>query len=536
MKKVLLLSLSLVMGLCAFAQETVVKSLPTPYKVTLERKSLGNDVVVGTSNFEVRGTQSVVVNEGANYYDAEAIYTTYDLQSNSYLGNRMYQLEDGSVAVVATLSREEYDEQFLDRGTGYNFAKRGKTGKWGGIPNERAEAHATGDDIRTGWPTIAPYGAEGEILVNHTNGLQYYIREKAGQGEWDGPHAIPNPADIDEVVKGEGNTLAWPRVATTGENNDVVHIFANASGDTNVAAYYLRTADLQNWDIKFSPLEMDTLHINFYAADDYVVSTNGDRIAVLYCEGFASHVMLYESADAGLTWESRMVWESPLHGKDWETDESTLMEYLYGPTHGSVAIGADGVSHVVLSVGVYSHKELGYNYSLYWGILTDGVAYWNDTTCWETKVVLAIDSLKVKDSTLVEKFEEDTTYYEYNVADSAVVDTIYGYGDPIDTVAVDSTYKYTYDYEYDTTIVATDSVAVDSTYKYTYDYEYDTTGVAIDSVAVDSTYEYTFEYEYDTTIVATDSVAVDSTYEYTYEYEYDTTIVATDSVAVEVGS
>ena len=139
MKKVLLLSLGLVMGLCAFAQETVVKSLPTPYNAVFKKNSLGNDVVVvdGTSNFEVRGPQSVVVNEGSNYYEAESMITTYDLQSNSYLGNRMYQLKDGSVAVTSTMSRDEFDEAFADRGTGYNFAKRGKTGKWGGYPQQR---------------------------------------------------------------------------------------------------------------------------------------------------------------------------------------------------------------------------------------------------------------------------------------------------------------------------------------------------------------------------------------------------------------
>ena len=392
MKKVLLLSLGLVMGLSAFAQQqvTVAKSaVPAPVKAAFEKKALGTEVVEGTANFEVRGTQSVVVNEGVDYMDAEAMYTTYDLQSNKFLSNRMYQAKDGSVAVTATMSRSEFDASFVDRGTGYNFATRGKVGKWGGISGVRVEAKATGEDIRTGWPTIAPYGAEGEILVNHGHkeGLAYYIREKAGQGEWDGPHAIPTPEGVDEVVKGTGNTLSWARIATTGENNDVLHVFAAASGDSNVAQYYLRTADLKDWTIGFSPLEKDDLHINVYSADSYGVSANGDNIAVVYCGGFSAHVMLYESNDAGLTWESRMVWESPVDEDAWfdEENEDFLYEGLYGPTHASVAIGKDGVSHVVLSTGLYDLKPGGY-YSLYYGLLTDGVAYWNDTTCWEYTV------------------------------------------------------------------------------------------------------------------------------------------------------
>ena len=79
MKKVLLLSLGLVMGLGAFAQQVAVKALPAPVKATLERKALGTDVVEGTVNFTAtRGTQSVVVNEELEYTEAEAFYTTYD--------------------------------------------------------------------------------------------------------------------------------------------------------------------------------------------------------------------------------------------------------------------------------------------------------------------------------------------------------------------------------------------------------------------------------------------------------------------------
>ena len=49
MKKVLLLSLGLVMGLGAFAQQQVTavkKALPTPITMTYEKKALGNEVVI----------------------------------------------------------------------------------------------------------------------------------------------------------------------------------------------------------------------------------------------------------------------------------------------------------------------------------------------------------------------------------------------------------------------------------------------------------------------------------------------------------
>ena len=382
MKKVLLLSLGLVMGLGAFAQQVAVKALPAPVKATLERKALGTDVVEGTVNFTAtRGTQSVVVNEELEYTEAEAFYTTYDLQSNSLIANRMYQAKDGSVAVVATMSTQEYDASFADRGTGYNFAKAGDMDSWGDIPDERVE------DLRTGWPTIAPYGAEGEILVNHSEGLNYWVRTVAGEGEWDGPHAIPNPDATKIEGIEEGLTLSWARVVTTGENNDVVHIFAAATGTNSYYQFYVRSTDLQEWDVQLSPLAKDDLAIGFYAADDYAVASNGNYVSVVYCAGWTSHVMLYESNDQGLTWTSRMVWESPIHGLDWATDENSLVDQCFGPAHASVAIGKDGVSHVALSVGVYSREELNPNgYLVYYGLVTDGIAYWNDTTAWEYEV------------------------------------------------------------------------------------------------------------------------------------------------------
>ncbi len=492
MKKVLLLSLSLVMGLCAFAQQVAVKSLPAPVKVTLEKKALGNDVVEGTAtNFEARGTQSVVVNEGVDYMDAETMYTTYDLQSNGFLSNRMYQKADGSVAVTAIMSQSEFDPGFLDRGTGYNFATRGKVGKWGGVSGVREEAKATGEDMRTGWPSIAPWGAEGEILVNHAEGLNYWTRETAGKGTWDGPHAIPTPENLDEVVGGEGNALAWPRIVTTGENNDVLHVFATASGDSSVAQYYLRTADLQDWTIGFAPLEMDNLHIDFYAADDIAVSANGDRIAVVYCTGFMSHVMCYESEDAGLTWTSRMVWESPIHGLDWLTDSTSLINKLYGPTHASVAVGQDGVVHVALAVGIYSRPELSNSYMIYAGMLTDGVAYWNDTTAWElgveeNMILTAIDTVEVE--------KEEYDYDTLQIAVDTIQAPVYDYDTlpiVIDTIQVDGVDSLVYAdsiFVVDTTlvdeVVYEDSIFVVDTIIVTVDeIVYDTT-ITVDTVAV----------------------------------------------------
>ena len=92
-------------------------------------------LIIALSIFGIGLSAQVRVN-----YDV--IKTTYDLQSNGLVSNRMYQLENGNVAVVATMATDT-SESFADRGTGYNFFD-GEN--WDEISESRIE------DIRTGWP------------------------------------------------------------------------------------------------------------------------------------------------------------------------------------------------------------------------------------------------------------------------------------------------------------------------------------------------------------------------------------------------
>lgn len=306
-----------------------------------------------------------------NSYSEEIMYTTYDLQSNGQVANRMYHREDGSVAVVAMMSHD-YDQSASDRGTAYNFFDGSS---WGDYPYERAEANATGYDMRTGWPSIAPYGENGEILVNHSDGLNYYIRETAGEGLWDGPYSIP--------AFDYSYSLSWPRVVTSGENNEIIHVVAAAqntdnNGNTVTTQFYCRSTDGENWEVNYSPLVETNEHIGIYSADDYCVSANGDVVAVVYATPFHGDVLMFKSTDNGLSWTKYVVWENPYKG-NWETDDETITEDVaQTPTMSTVAVGPDGVVHVAFSVANYVHSELGTTFSYYHGRAVDGIAYWND--------------------------------------------------------------------------------------------------------------------------------------------------------------
>jgi len=326
------------------------------------------DVVEGLSAFD--GVQG-----------AEVMWSYYDIQSNGMLSNRMYQKSDASVAVVSTMSHQT-NSSMTDRGTGYNFCKNGDMSQWYDSPDQRIEANATGDDTRTGWPSIAPYGPDGEIVVCHTGvGLVYYTRTIAGEGEWNGPHWIPNPEGLDgQQYPFE---MSWPRVATSGENNDIIHVVAaaqynTASGSMLNAQFYCRSTDGENWDVDWSPLFDSNEHINVYSADDYAISTNGDNVAIVYSGSFYHHAVMYKSEDNGENWERTVVWENPYYGIDWNDENSIYTDTLWGPIHSSVAVDNEGVAHVALSVFCWLHKNVGTEYYYFPGVSSDGIAYWNE--------------------------------------------------------------------------------------------------------------------------------------------------------------
>ena len=103
--------------------------------------------------------------------DPSTMMTKYDLQTNSSNQNRIYQFADGKLA--ATSQWSHLDGGWSDRGTGYNFFDGSA---WGTLPAARIE------DEKTGWPSIAPLGPNGEIVVSHTmnDGLKVCTRPTKG--------------------------------------------------------------------------------------------------------------------------------------------------------------------------------------------------------------------------------------------------------------------------------------------------------------------------------------------------------------------
>ncbi len=378
MKKVFLLSLSLVLGLGAFAQNRVMKNDAQKAVANSKVVAVGNEMTTDASTYAPQASKSVVINRYQDMEDAEAIWTNYDLQSNQYVANRMYQLPNGNVAVTATMSHEA-NQTASDRGTGYNFYNGND---WNDMPETRVEP------FKTGWPSIAQFGSNGEILLAHGNGhMQCFIRTTAGEGDWTYVGALP---DYPESYAYTTEYPTWPRIVTCGDNHDIAVAAAVlqhsiSSDETDLQTVMWRSenpADINSWTISYGPLHETGWDHNQFSADDYCIAANGHNVAILYSGCLTNSVWMFKSTDDGATWESTRVWENPYEGREFDEEPAWGMEdTLFMPMNGSIVIDNAGTVHVALNTFEMIHSlenEPGY-YSYWSGRSVDGILYWNDT-------------------------------------------------------------------------------------------------------------------------------------------------------------
>lgn len=375
MKKALLLSLGLIMGLSAFAQRQVIKNDVKEGVAKAKTVAVGNEMTTEASSYAPQAAQSVVINRWDDMDDAIAMWTSYDLQSNQYVANRMYQMPNGSVAVVATMSHEE-NLTASDRGTGYNFFN----GNWNEMPENRIES------FKTGWPSLARYGETGEILLAHgNNGMQCFVREVAGEGEWIHKGTLPAYPDGYPYTT---EYATWPRVITCGPNHNIIVAVAAlqhsiSSDETDVRTVMWRSENGTDWTCTYGPLaDLETpYHIGSFSADDYALASNGNTVALLYSGCLTNSVWMFKSTDCGLTWTPTKVWEHPFEGVELDEPGLDYGDTLFIPMNGSIAIDNDGVCHVALNTFEMSHfadDDPGY-YTYFYGRAVDGILYWNDT-------------------------------------------------------------------------------------------------------------------------------------------------------------
>ena len=369
MKKVLFAALALAIGMTGFAQKALVKDAYKNVTATMERPS-GFRVSDGSA---IQGIQFAMPEHMTQAQNREineftTMITNYDLQSNSALGNRIAVWPNGDAAFTATWDYSG-NSGFPDRGTGYNFYSA-ESGDIYDMPEQRQEP------IKTGWPSIAACG-DGEILASHggsPTSTHVYYRPTRGEGEWTELTVLEN--------------VQWPRIAVSGPNDQYIHVIgAHQEGNSTIGytnfLHYVRSTDGgQTWsEIMDMPLvdnSADGEYKNNFSADDYVMATNGNHVAILL-GSYYSDLFYIISHDNGETWEKQIVFAFPMedtHVYDWEGHpEGMPSPFITSDNSHSIAIDDNGVVHVAF--GMYRWKPTDASHYTYWPAYNYGIVYWN---------------------------------------------------------------------------------------------------------------------------------------------------------------
>ena len=382
MKKIILVTLALAIGMTGFAQTKYLRAKAEKAKLgsaNFNKKIYNGFNEAPIMSFAPSQAAPTNPNKEADTLDFQTMMTNYDLQSNGFVANRMHRFDDGTVGVVATWSQRS---NLTDRGTGYNYFN----GSEFLFDVETNPISGRIENEKTGWPAYTQYGPNGEIAIAHAEfgtanaHLTYYTRETKGEGEWQGPKTIPNPTHLDTPA----NLLTWPKIATSGANHDIIHVLGCDQDEENLAdsyLYYSRSTDGENWTTTFIPTLEDWEH-TLWSSDYYALAANGNTVAILLVGNARSNGYVIKSTDNGEHWTQIKYWDNPYAGLDWETDENSIFDEdnpMYGPETGAICIDNDGMVHCAFSATEFIHNELGTSYSIYYGKYVDGIFYWNET-------------------------------------------------------------------------------------------------------------------------------------------------------------
>jgi hypothetical protein len=291
--------------------------------------------------------------------DPSTMMTKYDMATNSSNQNRIYRFSDGKIAATAQWSHQ--DGGWSDRGTGYNIFDGAA---WGIPPTAKIE------DEKTGWPSIAPLGPDGEIVVSHSmvDGLKVCTRQTKGQGAWT-QSILPGPAGAVDI--------SWPRMVTNGPNHTYVHIIAmtySVYQGLDLAILYYRSLDGgQTWDIEHRILDgMTSSDYPGFSADVYTFAEpHGDTIAFTVGDSWTDQFVM-KSTDNGDTWTKIQVWTCL--NNFWTGGDSVARYYCPDGTS-AIALDKEGMVHVAFGLQQASGNAAG---DKFWVPYTDGMVYWNE--------------------------------------------------------------------------------------------------------------------------------------------------------------
>ena len=209
--------------------------------------------------------------------------TTYDLQTNASVQNRIVVHNDGTISAGWTMS-QQYNTIFSDRGTGYNFFDGNS---WGSLPFSRLESS------RGGWPSIISLGNGSECAITHNTDNSYInntSRLNIGFGSWNESIVTPDHLIWNRSVAGglDGNTLHMIGITASSSFGGVPF-----NGLDGALVYYRSQDGGLTWDITNMQLPgMDSSMYYAMQGDAYAIAAKDETVVVAYFDDWGDSILL----------------------------------------------------------------------------------------------------------------------------------------------------------------------------------------------------------------------------------------------------
>ncbi|MBC8314686.1 MAG: T9SS type A sorting domain-containing protein [Bacteroidetes bacterium] len=360
MKKIFTLLLAI--GLCFQLVAQIKPVFPKEKRHIKELKPIKgvNNPVVGTAVY------NGIVSTKGTMEDPIVAMTNYDFQTNGAPQNRLFLFPDGTISATTTLSHD-IGGAFPDRGAGYNYFDGSV---WGPQPAARIES------VRTGWPSVCPWGTGGEAIITHqsaTEGLVLNTRPTKGSGAWT-ESFIPPPTGASGMI--------WSRMISSGPDNMYLHVLCLTAPVANGgviyqgldgALVYNRSLDggatWDGWQILDG---MDDSEYLAFSADAYAwAEPHGDTLCFVTGDNWYDQFIM-RSNDNGDNWTKTVIWSCPFNL--WAGGDTTG-NFNCPDGSSTVQLDNSGKAHVVFGYMRANGDEAG---AKYWFPWTDGLLYWNE--------------------------------------------------------------------------------------------------------------------------------------------------------------
>ena len=307
--------------------------------------------------------------------------TTYDLQTNAAVMDRIKRHNDGTISVAWSRS-SEFNTSYGDRGTGYNFHDGNM---WLTQPTARLESS------RCGWPSMLATGSGKEIAIAHNTANSYFqmtYRDTIGTGTWN--EQIVSSMDSNGIYR----DLVWNRSVIGGINNESIHMIGVTApsglsgtiynGLDGALLYYRSQDGGVSWDIQDMQLPtIDTSMFTGFGGDSYAIKAQGEVVCIASF-GEWDDTFIMKSNDNGDTWTKTIIIDFPVDkyvtDSGLDIDLDGIMDSLYTTDgSGSLLLDHNGMAHVFAGNMRVLDADLTDAGSSYFPG-TNGLLYWNENT------------------------------------------------------------------------------------------------------------------------------------------------------------